>query len=622
MKYILNDLIDINKFQKLMETFYDISKIPHALLDLNGNILSGIGWQDICTKFHKINPKSAYKCKKSNLTIKNIINTNEKYMVYQCQNGLMESVIPIIVEDEHIANLILGQFFHEKPDIKYFHKQAQEFGFNTDNYLKALSDVPIISKEQLKSYMAYYIQVADILSSLVLKGLKQKRAEESLRIHNANLEKIVTERTNKLKNINTQLKKDLLERNRIEKILKESEERYRLLIELFPYAFCIRNKDTILFANTTAANYLGFKNPEEIIGKNMEELFVPHPDYHQVFEKNIKNIEETGFMSLTEEKFIRKIDGKILYIETASSFIPYNDNIEILIVFKDISERKKLENLKLKVKEKEKQLKENLEFEQLRTEFFANLSHEIKTPINLISSTIQLLESQTKDKVISSNINMNKYIHVLKQNCNRLLKLTNNLIDLSKINSGYLKLDLQECNIVSIVENITIAVANYIKDRNIELLFDTNIEEKNMLIDPYAIERIILNLLSNAIKFSKPNGKIMVTINATEKEVILSVKDTGIGIPEEKLELIFDYFRQVDKSLTRNHEGSGIGLSIAKSLIMMHGGKIIATSEYGNGSEFTITLPINLSNIDANNIKNDIQNTYKESIAIEFSDIY
>ncbi|TCO78658.1 PocR ligand-binding domain-containing protein [Marinisporobacter balticus] len=624
MKYKLIDLIDISQFQKLMETFYNISKVPHGLLDPDGNVLSGIGWQDICTKFHRVNSKSAYNCTKSDLSMKTMVNKKEKYTIYQCQNGLIESTIPIVIEGEHIANLILGQFFYHKPDLKYFRKQAEEFGFDVDAYLKALSLVPIISKEQLKSYMAYYLQIADMLTNIILKELKQRETESLLLRHNANLENMVAERTEKLKKINVALEKDILERKHIEKSLKESEERYRLLIELFPYGICVRNKDTILFANRTSANYLGFEHPKKVIGKKLTELFIPHPDYREVFYENMENIEKTGSLSLTEEKFIRILDKKILYVETVSSFIPYDNNREILVVFKDISERKRLEELQKKVAEKEKLLRETIELEQLRSDFFANLSHEIKTPINLIFSTIQLLELEIEieNKVISQDINVKKRMHVLKQNCNRLIKLTNNLIDITKIDSGYLKLHLQNCNIVDIIEDLTLSVADYIKNKNISLLFDTDTEEKIMRIDPYAVERIILNLLSNAVKFSKPDSKIIVNITSSKKEVIISVKDTGIGIPKEKLQLIFDRFRQVDKSLTRNHEGSGMGLSITKSLVLMHGGAIIAKSEYGKGSEFIVTLPAKPLSTKKNIVNSYVQNTYTEVIAIEFSDIY
>jgi signal transduction histidine kinase len=186
---------------------------------------------------------------------------------------------------------------------------------------------------------------------------------------------------------------------------------------------------------------------------------------------------------------------------------------------------------------------------------------------------------------------LNKYLSIMKQNSYRLIKLINNLIDISKIDAGYYKINLCNCNIVSVVEEITMSVAEYIQDKGMKLIFDTDTEEKIIACDPEKIERIILNLLSNAVKFTDAGGSIYVSVNAGTDKVKVSVRDTGICIPGEKLEKIFERFVQVDKSLSRNHEGSGIGLSLVKSLVEMHGGNIKAFSKIGLGSEFVFELP-------------------------------
>jgi len=182
----------------------------------------------------------------------------------------------------------------------------------------------------------------------------------------------------------------------------------------------------------------------------------------------------------------------------------------------------------------------------------------------------------------------------MKQNCFRLLRLINNLIDITKIDSGYFKINLENSDIVKVVEDITLSVANYIENKGVELIFDTNIEEKIMAFDPEKLERILLNLLSNALKFTSKEDRIDVIVLDKGNEVVIEVKDTGIGIPKEQQERIFDRFIQVDKSLTRDHEGSGIGLSLVKSLVEMHEGNITLKSKYGEGSSFIINIPSNL----------------------------
>jgi signal transduction histidine kinase len=270
-------------------------------------------------------------------------------------------------------------------------------------------------------------------------------------------------------------------------------------------------------------------------------------------------------------------------------------------------------------------LRSELEYDRLRSEFLTNVSHEFKTPLNVILGAVQLIELLLKqDSKNSLSKNIGKHVLVMRQNCYRLLRLINNLIDLTKLQSNAYKIHLGNYNIVSLIEDITLSVAEYTESKGIYVGFDTDTEEKIMSCDPDQIERIILNLLSNSIKFSKPGGEVWVSVHDKEDSVLISIKDTGLGIPEDQLEAIFERFKQVDMSLTRNHEGSGIGLSLVKSLVEMHKGTINVESTYGKGSEFLIELPVTmLSETAAANEKNIFEDQNKvERINIEFSDIY
>jgi signal transduction histidine kinase len=262
---------------------------------------------------------------------------------------------------------------------------------------------------------------------------------------------------------------------------------------------------------------------------------------------------------------------------------------------------------------------------QQQLKFFANISHELRTPLNIILSSIQLLNVFIPDGSIKINgKEPSNYFDVMKLNCLRLLKLVNNLIDINKIEAGYLKADFQNRDIVSVVENITQSTANYMKSKGISIIFDTDVEEKIMACDIEKIERIMLNLLSNAVKFSGNGGEICVEIHDADTEVVITVSDIGIGIMPDKLDDIFKRFVQVDKSFTRNHEGSGIGLSLVKELVVMHGGNIAVESEYGRGSKFIVTLPTKRAQNNPLNENVKIMkfvDMHDEQISIEFSDI-
>ncbi|KUO50388.1 MAG: histidine kinase [Desulfitibacter sp. BRH_c19] len=277
------------------------------------------------------------------------------------------------------------------------------------------------------------------------------------------------------------------------------------------------------------------------------------------------------------------------------------------------------------LKDRSLELNEAIEYEKLRTAFFANISHEIRTPLNVILSAEQMIRVKLEDIAGNSKKEeVNHYMNVIKQNSNRLVRIINNLLDITKLDAECFTVNLKNWDIVRVVEDICLGVAKYIQDRDIELIFDTDVEEKIVACDADKIERIMLNLLSNAVKFTPVGGSIYVNLHEKENKVLIIVKDTGIGIPMEKKDWIFEMFVQVDKTTTRSREGSGIGLSIVKSLVEMHDGSIRVICEQGKGSEFIIEIPdktipdlVDKQEIPGNEFTPNI-----DKINIEFSDIY
>lgn len=269
-------------------------------------------------------------------------------------------------------------------------------------------------------------------------------------------------------------------------------------------------------------------------------------------------------------------------------------------------------------------VEKTLQYDKLKTEFIANMSHELRTPLNIIFSTVQLLDVIIIKDVNLDNNKIRNYTGSIKQNCYRLVRLVNNLIDITKIDSGFMDLNLSNQNIVEVAENITQSTAQYVQSMSRTIIFDTNEEEKVMAFDPEKLERILLNLISNAVKFTNPGDTISVTLKVLKDEVYICVKDTGIGIQKEKLSQLFQRFKQIDPLLNRSHEGSGIGLTIVKALVELHGGTIEVKSNYGEGTEFLICLPVKIiEEQDDAEIKMDFNSQSNvENINIEFSDIY
>ncbi|EDQ95227.1 ATPase/histidine kinase/DNA gyrase B/HSP90 domain protein [Intestinibacter bartlettii DSM 16795] len=245
-----------------------------------------------------------------------------------------------------------------------------------------------------------------------------------------------------------------------------------------------------------------------------------------------------------------------------------------------------------------------------------------KTPINIILGIVQLIEqSRSNNNYILDNLDF--HINIVKRNSYRLLRLVQNLLDLSQVKSQYYDMNFGNYDIVEIVEDIVMSVATYLKNKNINLIFDTNCEEQIISCDPEKIERIVLNLLSNAIKYNKDDNDIEVYMNVSKSFVKIYIKDYGIGIEAHELENIFEEFIKLDDGLTRPCEGSGIGLSIVNEFTRIHKGEVRVFSELGRGTTFEVILPNKINNTANGNIKNNknIQNKM-ERCNIEFSDIY
>lgn len=261
------------------------------------------------------------------------------------------------------------------------------------------------------------------------------------------------------------------------------------------------------------------------------------------------------------------------------------------------------------------------EREQLKTDFIVNMSHELRTPLNIISSATTLLEMKAnKNEKVEKEYILDK-VERINQNSNRLRRLINNLIDITKFDSGFYECKCKNENIVYVVEDIVFATVDYANEKDIEILFDTDAEEIITSIDKEKIERVILNLLSNAIKFTNENGRIEVRIKHDDKFVYISIKDNGIGIPKEKVDQIFHRFYQVDSILSRKNEGSGIGLCIVDEIIKMHNGKVEIDSEENKGTTFEIIL--NLSNDDRidDDMDNKTDRNINDAVKIEMANI-
>ncbi|HSQ34080.1 MAG TPA: PAS domain-containing sensor histidine kinase, partial [Peptostreptococcaceae bacterium] len=400
--------------------------------------------------------------------------------------------------------------------------------------------------------------------------------------------------------------------------LEESEKSHKTLIDILPDGICLLdNKFKINYINQSMLQMLKVDSHRDINNKDIREFIkINFEDEETFYQKLLEVFTKNKSVLLLEHKLIAS-DKKEVQVELNAFPFEIDNNKLIMIMIKDLTHKKTSEKV-------EKELIQRAKTDKVKTEFFANMSHELKTPLNVIYSSNQLLEAFYKGKKLEDyNDNIKQHIDLVKQNTYRLQRLINNIIDLTKMEGGFYKINLDNYNIISVVEDLFMAIEEYANKKDINIIFDTESEEKIMAIDKNEIERIILNLLSNCFKFTPNGGSIYVNIYDKENEVIISVKDSGMGIPKDKLDAIFDEFEQADKTLSRNAEGSGIGLAIVKNLVELHNGTIDVVSEVGVGTEFIITLPVLALDDYAQKLHFEINNNdIIEKIKVEFSDVY
>jgi response regulator RpfG family c-di-GMP phosphodiesterase/signal transduction histidine kinase len=251
---------------------------------------------------------------------------------------------------------------------------------------------------------------------------------------------------------------------------------------------------------------------------------------------------------------------------------------------RELHNRIELEETTGKLQESNAKLKT---LDELKTQFFANVNHELRTPLTLMLAPLQAILDHKMGKISPV---LKDTLETMQRNGYKLLKLINNLLDLTKLEEGKMRLKIKAVNFIEFTSALLSSVKPLADQKQIKLFFQHPPQAIDLTIDPDQFEKVTLNLLSNALKFTPKGGRITIYIEDKEKTIVMAVVDTGIGIPANMLETIFDRFSQVDGSMSRPQEGTGIGLSLAREIVALHQGTIRAESELGQGSRFIVEI--------------------------------
>jgi len=384
--------------------------------------------------------------------------------------------------------------------------------------------------------------------------------------------------------------KDITERKAAEAALKESESKFRILVEQSLVGVYIIQDGLFKYVNPRFAEIFGY-TPEEItLVKSPRDLTLQE-DW-PIVEESIRR-RESGEVEKLHYTFrgVTKQGGTI-HLEIHGSNTMYEGKLAGIGVLTDITERLTAQEELVKRSQQMATLRQAMaqadEVSRLKSEFLANMSHELRTPLNAVIGLSQVLQDGTYGQMTPKQA---EYLDGINQSGKHLLSLINDILDLSKIEAGKEQLELAEFSMANLLKNSFMLVKEKALKHGIELVLDIGPEIGNFYADERRVKQILFNLLSNSVKFTGPGGKVGLRAYQDRLAMAITVWDTGIGIPKDKQHLLFQPFQMVDNSLSKKHEGTGLGLVLIKRLVEMHGGTVSFESNEGEGTSFTVLLP-------------------------------
>lgn len=309
----------------------------------------------------------------------------------------------------------------------------------------------------------------------------------------------------------------------------------------------------------------------------------------------------------------------VLSTHWRKSYNPTDGELRLLdVLVRQVADLIEQRQAEIKLRENNEALEKSIE---MKDEFLSLLSHEFRTPLNVINCAVQVLDLNYAEEMTDK---VKEYMKIIKQNTNRQLRLVNNLLDITRVDAGRINMHKKNIDIVFLTKAITESVYEYASRKGVNVTFVSKISKRIIGIDEEKYERIILNLLSNAIKFTPEGKSIVVNLRFIKGYICVEVKDSGIGIETNKIDLIFEKFGQVDSSLSRQAEGTGLGLTLVKKFVEALGGSVSVKSKLGKGTVFTVLLPNRtvVEEINEKSMINLMDKHLMQTTNIELSDIY
>lgn len=540
MRYQFDEIFDIPKLREISQRFSDLVGITSAIIGVDGTIWVKCNWQDICENFHRKNACTRKRCEDSDTCLPPKHLKTSESVTYLCQNGLMEVAAPIKIQGEHIANLYMGQFLQEPPDIAFFMQQARCFGFDETAYIQALLKVPVFSEQKVKSVTDYFAKLAVVIGEM---GLSQ------IRLHQAN------------------------------EHLRKSEQRYRLVVENVEGAIMVVQDDIIVFAN---------QNLLKNIGENQNIYKLIHPDDLTQFKAFLTRTYFGISKNPLEITRITSPSKGVIWVQTNAVAMDWQGKRALLVHMYDVTSQKEAEKA---IKKAQQEL-----IIAQKMEAIANLAtgvaHDFNNFAQIIGTNVELLlASEAKNSPSYSKL---KEIELAVIKTSELTQRLLMFRDDQECNR-------QPVEINQLINQVVHSLKALLPP---SIDFDLNLNAKRKVKngDPVQLFQVFMNLILNAKDAMPSGGTIHIETQNHEatpddltqypnlepdEYIRVIVLDQGSGFSDEDLKHLFEPF-YTSKPLGH---GTGLGLATAYNFVKNHSGLVTCHNEEGKGACFTIILP-------------------------------
>lgn len=377
------------------------------------------------------------------------------------------------------------------------------------------------------------------------------------------------------------ISREITDRKATEQALRESEERYRRLVELSPEAIVVDRNGELIYANPAGAKLLGVASSEKLLGRSLLEFI--HPEDVVGFKERLERVREEGAVSVLFEERILRPDGEVVQVETTASPITYQGQPAVIAIIRDVTARNRAIWV---AAERTAELKKAHEVNTLKDHFLSSVSHEMKTPLSLIMGYTELLEDTCPAKETEA------LVDGIKDGARRLKEHLDNVLDYSALLGGSLPLYKVEVNLTEIARNAGAILQDLFASKQLKFNLEVDPATPAIEADSRRVMQILLKLLENAQSFTPAGGSLGVRIGPAGGEVRIDVWDTGPGIRRKDFERVWEAFSQLEVGDAVRKGGLGLGLTIVKKLTELHGGRVALASEEGKGCVFSVYLPI------------------------------